>query len=69
MLGANVGGAFLEMGQPFLPPSPGAVVLGGTLIFGGSTPAVGTLFGSVLLILIVTTMQIAGLPPGTQDMV
>jgi ribose transport system permease protein len=69
LLGAYVGGAFLEMGQPFLLQSLGAVVLGGTLIFGGSATAVGTLFGSVLLILIVTTMQIAGLPPGTQDMV
>ncbi|WP_158816460.1 ABC transporter permease [Methylocapsa sp. S129] len=69
LLGAYVGGAFLEMGQPFLLQSLGAVVLGGTLIFGGSATAFGTLFGSVLLILIVTTMQIAGLPPGTQDMV
>lgn len=58
LLGAYVGGAFL-----------GAVVLGGTLIFGGSATVLGTLFASVLLILIVTTMQIAGLPPGTQDVV
>lgn len=35
-LGAYVGGAFLEMGQPFLLQSLGAVALGGTLIFGGS---------------------------------
>jgi ribose transport system permease protein len=69
LLGAYVGGAFLEMGQPFLLQSLGAVVLGGTLIFGGSGTALGTLFGSVLLILIVTTMQIARLPPGTQDVV
>ena len=67
--GAYVGGAFLEMGQPFLLQSLGAVVLGGTLIFGGSGTAVGTLFGAVLLVLIVTTMQIAKLPPGTQDVV
>lgn len=69
LLGAYVGGAFLEMGQPYLLQSLGAVVLGGTLIFGGSATALGTMLGSVLLILIVTTMQIAGLPPGTQDMV
>ncbi len=67
--GAYVGGAFLEMGQPFLLQSLGAVVLGGTLIFGGSATAVGTLFGAVLLVLIVTTMQIARLPPGAQDVV
>jgi ribose transport system permease protein len=69
LLGAYVGGAFLEMGLPYRLQSIGAVVLGGTLIFGGAATAWGTLFGSLLLVLIVTTMQIAGLPPGTQDMV
>jgi ribose transport system permease protein len=69
LLGAYVGGAFLEMGAPYLLQSLGAVVLGGSLIFGGSSTALGTLFGSLLLVLIVTTMQIVGLPPGTQDIV
>lgn len=69
LLGAYVGGAFLEMGQPYLLQSIAAVVVGGTLIFGGSATAVGTFVASILLILIVTTMQIIGLPPGTQDMV
>lgn len=69
LLGAYVGGAFLEMGAPYLLQSVGAVVLGGSLIFGGSSTALGTLFGCILLVLIVTTMQIAGLPPGTQDIV
>jgi hypothetical protein len=69
LLGAYVGGAFLNMGQPFLLRSLGAVVLGGTLIFGGSPTAIGTLFGAVPLVLIVTTMQITRLPPGTQDVV
>lgn len=69
LLGAYVGGAFLEMGQPYLLQSIGAVVLGGSLIFGGSSTALGTLFGSLLLIMIVTTMQVAGLPAGTQDIV
>lgn len=69
LLGAYTGGAFLEMGQPYLLQSIAAVVLGGTLIFGGAATAVGTFLASILLILIVTTMQIAGLPPGAQDMV
>jgi ribose transport system permease protein len=69
LLSARAGGAFLDMGSPFLLQSVGAVVLGGTLIFGGSATSLGTLFGSVLLVLIVTTMQIAGLPPGTQEIV
>jgi len=39
------------------------------LTLGGSPTAVGTLFGAVLLVLIVTTMQIVQLPPGIQDVV
>lgn len=68
LLGGYVGGAFLEMGQPYLLQSVAAVVVGGTLIFGGAASAVGTFIASVLLILVVTTMQIMQLPPGTQDM-
>ena len=67
LLSAYAGGAFLEMGTPYLLQSVGAVVLGGTLISGGSATAVGTVFGATLLVLIVVTMQIAGLPPGAQD--
>lgn len=69
LLGAYVGGAFLEMGQPYLLQTIAAVVVGGTLIFGGSATAVGTFFASILLILIVTIMQIMSLPPGLQDVV
>ena len=54
LLGAYVGGAFLEMGQPYLLQSIAAVVVGGTLIFGGSATALGLFFASVLLILLVT---------------
>lgn len=69
LLGAYIGGAFLEMGQPYLLQSVAAVVVGGTLIFGGSATALGTCFASILLILVVTIMQIMGLPRGVQDMV
>ncbi|MBV9653056.1 MAG: ABC transporter permease [Acetobacteraceae bacterium] len=69
LLGAYVGGAFLEMGTPYILQSLGAVVLGGSLIFGGASTALGTVFGSLLLVMVVTTMQIVGLPPGTQDIV
>jgi ribose transport system permease protein len=69
VLGAYVGGAFLEMGQPYLLQSIAAVVVGGTLIFGGSASAIGVFSASVLLILMVTLMQIMRLPPGAQDMV
>lgn len=69
LLGAYINGAFLEMGQSYLLQSIAAVVLGGTPIFGGAATAVGTFFASILLILLVATMQVIGLPPGTQDMV
>jgi ribose transport system permease protein len=69
VLGAYVGGAFLEMGQPYLLQSIAAVVVGGTLIFGGAASAIGVFCASVLLILMVTLMQIMQLPPGSQDIV
>ncbi len=69
LLSAHAGGAFLQMGEPYLLQSVGAVVVGGTLIAGGSATALGTFFGSILLVLIVTTMQVSGWPPGMQEVV
>jgi ribose transport system permease protein len=57
------------MGTPYLLQTVGAVVLGGTLISAGSATPAGTLFGAVLPVLIIVTMQIGGLPPGSQDIV
>jgi len=69
LLSAHAGGAFLQMGEPYLLQSVGAVVIGGTLIAGGSATALGTFFGSILLVLIVTTMQVSGWSPGMQEVV
>jgi ribose transport system permease protein len=69
LLSAYSGGAFLEMGSPYLLQTVGAVVLGGTLVAGGSATPIGTLFGALLLVLIIVTMQVAGLPLGAQDIV
>jgi ribose transport system permease protein len=69
LLSAHAGGAFLQIGEPYLLQSVGAVVVGGTLIAGGSATALGTFFGSILLILIVTTMQVSGWSPGMQQVV
>jgi len=69
LLSAHAGGAFLQMGEPYLLQSVGAVVVGGTLIAGGSATALGTFFGSILLVLIVTTMQVSGWPSGMQEVV
>jgi ribose transport system permease protein len=69
LLSAHVGGAFLQMGEPYLLQSVGAVVVGGTLIAGGSATALGTFFGSILLVLVVTTMQVSGWSSGMQEVV
>jgi len=69
LLAAHGGGAFLEVGAPYLLDSIAAVVLGGTLIAGGSATALGVLSGAFLLVLIVTTMQVAGLSLGMQEIV
>ena len=69
LLSAHAGGAFLQMGEPYLLQSVGAVVIGGTLIAGGSATALGTFFGAILLVLVVTTMQVSGWSPGLQQVV
>jgi ribose transport system permease protein len=69
LLSAHAGGAFLQMGEPYLLQSVGAVVIGGTLIAGGSATALGTFFGSILLVLVVTTMQVSGWSSGMQEVV
>ena len=67
LLSARVGGAFLEMGNPFLLQSVGAVVVGGSSILGGKSTALGTFLGSIFLVMVVTTMQVLRLPGGLQQ--
>jgi len=67
LLSGRVSGAFLEMGNPFLLQSVGAVVVGGSSILGGRGNAVGTLLGSIFLVMIVTTMQVLRVAGGSQD--
>lgn len=66
LIGARVGGAFLDMGQPYMMQSVGAVVIGGTLISGGKASVIGTLFGALFLTLMVTLMVVTHLPIGIQ---
>jgi ribose transport system permease protein len=62
LLAASVGSADLELGNPFLLTSVGAVVLGGNRIGGGTASVVGTVFGAILLTLLVVAVTVAGLP-------
>ncbi len=66
LISARVGGAFLGLGDPYLLETVGSVVVGGTLIMGGKAVPVGTLFGSLFLVLLVTAMQVAGMRIGGQ---
>lgn len=56
------------MGRSYLLQSMGAAVADGTLIFGGSATGLDTSLGSVLPMLVLTTIQIAELPGEMQDM-
>ncbi len=62
LLAASVGSADLELGNPFLLTSVGAVVLGGNWIAGGTASVIGTVLGAVLLTLLVVAVTVAGLP-------
>jgi ribose transport system permease protein len=66
MISAQLNGAFLGLGDPYLLETVGSVVVGGTLIFGGRAVPLGTLLGSLFLVLLVTAMQVAGLKIGSQ---
>ena len=62
LLAASVGSADLELGNPYLLTSVGAVVLGGNRIAGGTATVVGTILGALLLTLLVAAVTIAGMP-------
>lgn len=69
LLGAFSGGPFITMGAPYLLPSIGAVVIGGTAISGGVSSVPGTLVGAFFLTWIVTFVQIVHVSPGLEDVI
>jgi ribose transport system permease protein len=62
LLSASVGSADLELGNPFLLASVGAVVLGGNRIEGGTATVIGTVAGAIVLTLLVAMVTVAMLP-------
>ena len=67
MLGARSGGAFLDMGKPYLLLSIGAVVIGGTPLFGGKVTVTGIAVGAVFLVLMATLMPVLGFTGGEAE--
>lgn len=69
LLGGYSGGASLGVGASFLISTIAAVVLGGTLMSGGSPSVLGTLLGAVLLTLLVTLTNTLQVSPGTRSLI
>ena len=69
LLSASVGSADLELGNPYLLASVGAVVLGGNRIAGGTASVIGTVAGAVVLTLLVALVTVAKLPLEFQNIV
>lgn len=68
-LSGRIGGAFLGMGDSYLLDTVGAAVIGGTLAAGGRSSSIGTFFGALFLSVVVTTMQVANMSVGVQNII
>ena len=69
LIAARTGGAYLSLGDAYLLQSIGVVVIGGTLIAGGKATTLGTLFGSLFMLLLVTFMNTSNWSIGVQYVV
>jgi len=69
LLGAFIGGAFMDMGNAYLLTSIAAVLVGGTLVSGGKSTVAGTLGGALLLTLLVTFLDLTRLSDGFQYLI
>lgn len=69
LLGGYSGGPSLTMGTTYQLGSIAVVVLGGTLIVGGLSNVPGVWAAALLLTLLITLVNVAGLGQGTQDIV
>lgn len=68
-LGGYFGGAFQDMGMSYMLLSISATVIGGTSAGGGKSSVVGSLFGAFMLMMLVSFLNISGLPPAIQELI
>ena len=66
---ARVNSAEADIGEHFTLPAIAAVVIGGTLLFGGSGTIVGTLIGALILTLVVNGMNLLQINASWQPLV
>jgi ribose transport system permease protein len=69
ILAAYDGGAFQNIGAPYLLGSVGAVVVGGNAVSGGRSSVAATMFGALVMTLLLTVLEISGLSAGYQDII
>ena len=69
LLGAYVGGSYQTMGSAYQMPAIASAMIGGTLVSGGKSSALGTFFGAVMLTLLGTFLNLTGLSAGWQNII
>jgi ribose transport system permease protein len=67
LLAAYDGGAFQDMGSPYLLGSVAAVVVGGNPVTGGDISIVATVLGALIMTLLVAVLESSKLGIGYQD--
>jgi ribose transport system permease protein len=68
LLSGYVGGAFADMGSPYLLLSLAAVVVGGTSVRGGQSAIAATVLGAIAMTLVTAVIELSHKSIGVQDM-
>jgi ribose transport system permease protein len=69
LLAAYDGGAFQNLGSPYLLGSVAAVVVGGNRVSGGKSSVAATMFGALVMTLLLTVLELSRLSAGYQDII
>jgi ribose transport system permease protein len=67
LLAAYDGGAFQNIGDPYLLGSVAAVVVGGVPVTGGRSSVPATMLGALVMTLLITVLEVSKLSAGLQD--
>lgn len=67
MVSAYVGGSYQTLGDSYLMPAIAAALVGGTVISGGKSNALGAYTGAIMFILLNTLLNLSGFSAGMQN--